>query len=577
MNRPATRRGRRVWLPILAALLILLSAGCGSTSPYITYGPGASPAPSEQSYAGLVDDDDFIVGQDVALPAISSRSANIQLYPDRVSVLPGEGIGIHVSTAAGSYSLSVTREGATQPSYAAKGLGGHDYRSRQTHSNTTGLSRANYPIAKVVPTAGWAPGIYVISATDSLGKTGKGLVVVRSPTLSPSKITFVLPVMTYQAYNDWGGGSLYMTSFPMAKRVSFARPFSYWSGLSSYPQHDQALLKWLLSNKYAIDYTTDYDLSVAPPSVAPKLLLLATHMEYVPKPLYNWMVSHVETIGDMNLANFGANTIYWQSRIEKGSDGQLSELVCYRTISIDPLTKTQPTLISTVWRDPILNRPEGQLLGAQYVGIVTYARRFSVGFGSSIPSSWFNSLVSGTGWTKSTRILNLLTGEVDGRWAASGSTSLFAGTAIAKVSGNSLSAMSTLRVTAKGTRVFNASTFGWPELLSGTVSGGVSQASFSLFTKNLIAWMGIPIPGSYPLTNIKSLSLHLGFAAGTYTAYKFSSAGAVIASKKYTLARASGAPATKTARRAGKTYYYVSAGVWAGYWMPKDSRVTILP
>jgi len=61
----------------------------------------------------------------------------------------------------------------------------------------------------------------------------------------------------------------------------------------------------------------------------------------------------------------------------------------------------------------------------------------------------------------------------------------------------------------------------------------------------------------------------LGFAAGTYTGYRFSSTGAVLGTKAYTLARSSSAPTSRRAAISGQSggWYYISAGVWSGYWI----------
>lgn len=69
----------------------------------------------------------------------------------------------------------------------------------------------------------------------------------------------------------------------------------------------------------------------------------------------------------------------------------------------------------------------------------------------------------------------------------------------------------------------------------------------------------------------------LTFAAGTYTGYKFNATGGVTASKAYTLVRASTAPTNQwsTIPVRGGNYYYVTAGVWAGYWVQASSRITI--
>jgi len=67
-------------------------------------------------------------------------------------------------------------------------------------------------------------------------------------------------------------------------------------------------------------------------------------------------------------------------------------------------------------------------------------------------------------------------------------------------------------------------------------------------------------------------ALTLRFSAGTYTGYRFSSSGAVLSTKPATLTRASNAPASSRSAIAGQTggWYYIAAGIWAGYWV-KDA------
>jgi len=69
----------------------------------------------------------------------------------------------------------------------------------------------------------------------------------------------------------------------------------------------------------------------------------------------------------------------------------------------------------------------------------------------------------------------------------------------------------------------------------------------------------------------------LSFAAGTYTGVKFSSTGAVLGRKTYTLSKASNAPTTRRSAISGQTggWYYVSAGVWAGYWMKEATSIVL--
>jgi thermitase len=61
----------------------------------------------------------------------------------------------------------------------------------------------------------------------------------------------------------------------------------------------------------------------------------------------------------------------------------------------------------------------------------------------------------------------------------------------------------------------------------------------------------------------------LAFAEGTYTGYRFDESGKPTASRTYTLAHASGAPATLRGTLPGQSgnWFYVTAGVWSGYWL----------
>ena len=60
----------------------------------------------------------------------------------------------------------------------------------------------------LVPTTGWAPGLYVFKLRASSGWQAQVPYVVTSPS-ARDRVALVFPVTTWQAYNDWGGYSLY--------------------------------------------------------------------------------------------------------------------------------------------------------------------------------------------------------------------------------------------------------------------------------------------------------------------------------------------------------------------------------
>jgi hypothetical protein len=68
----------------------------------------------------------------------------------------------------------------------------------------------------------------------------------------------------------------------------------------------------------------------------------------------------------------------------------------------------------------------------------------------------------------------------------------------------------------------------------------------------------------------------LTFQAGTYVGRRFSATGGITASKPYTLSRLSSAPTNQLSTiptQSGK-WYYVTAGVWAGYWIQASPKIT---
>ena len=69
----------------------------------------------------------------------------------------------------------------------------------------------------------------------------------------------------------------------------------------------------------------------------------------------------------------------------------------------------------------------------------------------------------------------------------------------------------------------------------------------------------------------------LYFAAGTYVGRQFNATGAVTASLPYTLPSGSNAPTSQrsTIPNQAGTWYHISAGIWAGYWI-QESAGTIL-
>src|SRR5262249_5151763 len=125
-----------------------------------------------------------------------------------------------------------------------------------------------------VPTH-WTSGVYVARlASNQTAATTEVLFVVKAAELGTrSKILFQLAVNTSQAYNNWGGKSLYPhNSAPnhayddRARKVSFDRPSREGRGPDGqgsdnpFINYEYPFIRWLEMNGFEVEYCTSIDL-----------------------------------------------------------------------------------------------------------------------------------------------------------------------------------------------------------------------------------------------------------------------------------------------------------------------------
>src|SRR6185295_14178191 len=175
------------------------------------------------------------------------------------------------------------------------------------------------------------------------------------------------PVNTYQAYNSWGGKSLYSfnsTGSARAYKVSFDRPYSG-DGSGDYFGWEVYTVQWLEQQGYDVTYNTDVDAEVTPGRMrSVKAVLVPGHSEYWSKGMYDAVTSARDA--GVSLGFLGSNAIYWQMRYESAN----RVVVCYKTNEppgpVDPVSSSNPIQTTTQWRLAPVNRPEQSLLGVQF-------------------------------------------------------------------------------------------------------------------------------------------------------------------------------------------------------------------
>ncbi|MFL5884842.1 MAG: N,N-dimethylformamidase beta subunit family domain-containing protein [Thermoleophilaceae bacterium] len=329
----------------------------------------------------------------LALAAPSARAdwdyANIatgdavDAYTSEVSVLPGGTLHFHVSTApAAPYRIELYRLGpwsgaapervACVPSCTRTSAGVP--RAKPAPDAATGAVRANWPVTNsfAVPRS-WPSGYYVAKVVLQRGAqalSGKLVpFIVRAPSSSTSSILVVAAANTWQAYNNWGGTSLYEPR-THAVKASFDRPYeSVRVGGQSLFDWELPLARFIESQGYDVTYTTDVDVDRDPASLAGHdLVVVAGHSEY-------WTTgerSALEAARDsgVNLFFAGANSGYWHVRYEDGG----RTIVGYKNQSQgpygpDPQAGTAEE--TTFFRSLHPARPECTLIGIASDGGLT--------------------------------------------------------------------------------------------------------------------------------------------------------------------------------------------------------------
>ncbi len=298
--------------------------------------------------------------------------SNISGYGLPFSLQGGDTLHLFVSARRGPVSITIYRLGW---------YGGSGGRQVELHSGLTaadqgsctaplpGPSVCNWSETDRFVIDGWLPGVYIAKFADVLGRARLFPFVVRSST--SAAFTVVLPFATYQAYNQWGGSSLYggpgatrQESYAnRAVKVSFARPFSNVIVQGPFLGVDYMLVRWLEENAYDVNYITDYDfhLGVGVDQEA-RGWLFTGHSEYWTWPM--WLRANAGRDQGISLGFLGGNDIYWLSRFEtvRVNDLDAPVLVCYRDANRDPLGATAE-LSTVLFRSPPNNTPENALIG----------------------------------------------------------------------------------------------------------------------------------------------------------------------------------------------------------------------
>jgi hypothetical protein len=283
--------------------------------------------------------------------------------------------------------------------------------------------------------AAWPGGVYLLRLSYAGGPASYVPIVVRDPA-KRGGIAVVVPTNTYQAYNDWGGESLYTSPSPGGRRravVSFARPFRSDHGAGQlFLRGDVNLIRWLERTGQPVTYLTDSDLDAGRLDRLRPAVVIVTHGEYWTESERNAMERHSARGGGIFVMS--ANVGYWRALLARGSSGSRTLVVARGTVdpTYGPLSPFDPTGVTTHWEDPPNLRRPGALLGVDYAGAFDETPGKANDYLASypgLPLRFVNAshpLLRGTGLADGAELPGFVGGEVDVRSGAAQGVELIA-------------------------------------------------------------------------------------------------------------------------------------------------------
>ena len=306
------------------------------------------------------------------LAAENAPSLYVEGYAGRVSHEAGDEVALHMSSSSASCTVEIARLGARREvvwTGEAPRLGDHLVpEDASSHG-------CRWPVALRIPVpATWRSGYYHVTfrVRDGGGRyvrrggrsaESSCFFVVRPREGEGSRILLPFATHTYNAYNNWGGFSLYAYNGRggnQGHRVSYLRPPS-----SLFPNWEQAFVEWAESSGIDVAYATNGDLEERPGILKGRRLVLSVgHDEYWSAPMRDALEAFIGQGG--NAAFLSGNTCCWQVRAEDNG----TALACWKqNVQQDPVFVARGSMatLSSLWSHHLVGRPENSLTGVGFL------------------------------------------------------------------------------------------------------------------------------------------------------------------------------------------------------------------
>ena len=243
------------------------------------------------------------------------------------------------------------------------------------HSSATGLTECDwhpglsFRIPEALPS-----GVFIVKLHGSDGAEADCLFIVRSRR--PAALVAEIPTATYEAYNGWGGDSLYpggslrvgVTASDRAVEVSYDRPYATQTGAGQFFIREVALVRFLERYGYPVSYTAIDSIDADPRQLdGARAVIDAGHSEYwsaVDERAFARALHH-----GTSLIFISSDTMSWRVRFaratrassETGERGH--RIIAYKQSAASDPDRADPT--------GVFPGGGGDLVGSAFDGCIT--------------------------------------------------------------------------------------------------------------------------------------------------------------------------------------------------------------
>jgi hypothetical protein len=318
---------------------------------------------------------------------------SIQGFATAMSVNRGQSISFKIKSTTSAYTIDILRlgwyagDGARRVATNLTPTGTSVQPACRTFTDTGLIDCGNWSVSRTwnVPSDA-VSGVYIAHLKRNDGQGESHITFVVRDDASNSDIVLQTSDQTWQAYNKYGGNSLYdcvpalcppggPKAYKAAYAVSYNRPLNTEAdspGSALFRGAEYSMIRFLERNGYSLTYISGVDThSRGQLLLNHDLFISSGHDEY-------WSRAQRDAVegargAGVNLAFFSGNLMFWRTRFAPSADGANTPnrtLISYKDTHFE--AQQDPVEWTGTWRDPRFavaadrNVPENALTGLSF-------------------------------------------------------------------------------------------------------------------------------------------------------------------------------------------------------------------